>query len=33
MVLKMRGSPQDKEIRQVTIDATGMHLGERPFAR
>jgi len=30
MVLKMRGSPHEKEIRQVTIDATGMHLGE-PF--
>lgn len=30
MVLKMRGSPHDKEIREVTIDATGMHLGE-PF--
>ena len=30
MVLKMRGSPHDKEIRELTIDGTGMHLGE-PF--
>jgi circadian clock protein KaiC len=30
MVLKMRGSPHDKEIRELTIDAEGMHLGE-PF--
>jgi circadian clock protein KaiC len=29
-VLKMRGSPHDKEIREFTIDASGMHLG-RPF--
>jgi circadian clock protein KaiC len=28
MVLKMRGSPHDKEIREITIDASGMHLGE-----
>jgi circadian clock protein KaiC len=27
MVLKMRGSPHDKEIRELTIDATGMHIG------
>jgi circadian clock protein KaiC len=30
MVLKMRGSPHDKEIRELTIDASGMHVGE-PF--
>ena len=30
MVLKMRGSPHDKEIREVTIDGSGMHLGS-PF--
>jgi circadian clock protein KaiC len=30
MVLKMRGSPHDKEIRELTIDGAGMHLGE-PF--
>jgi circadian clock protein KaiC len=29
-VLKMRGSPHDKEIREFSIDGTGMHLG-RPF--
>jgi circadian clock protein KaiC len=29
-VLKMRGSRHDKDIREFTIDATGMHLG-RPF--
>lgn len=29
-VLKMRGSIHDKEIREFTIDGTGMHLG-RPF--
>ncbi len=29
-VLKMRGSAHDKAIREFTIDATGMHLGE-PF--
>jgi len=29
-VLKMRGSPHDKEIREFTIDANGMHIG-RPF--
>lgn len=27
MVLKMRGSQHDKEIREVTIDSSGMHLG------
>jgi circadian clock protein KaiC len=27
MVLKMRGSPHDKEIRELTIDQSGMHLG------
>ena len=26
-VLKMRGSPHDKDIREFTIDADGMHLG------
>lgn len=26
-VLKMRGSPHDKDIREFTIDASGMHLG------
>jgi circadian clock protein KaiC len=30
MVLKMRGSEHDKQIRRFTIDSTGMHLGE-PF--
>ena len=30
MVLKMRGSPHDKEIREFTIDQGGMHLRE-PF--
>ncbi|MGD9920911.1 MAG: circadian clock protein KaiC [Pseudorhodoplanes sp.] len=30
MVLKMRGSEHDKQIRRFTIDAKGMHLGE-PF--
>ena len=30
MVLKMRGSPHDKEIRELTIDGSGMHLGD-PF--
>jgi circadian clock protein KaiC len=30
MVLKMRGSPHDKEIRELTIDASGMHVGD-PF--
>ena len=29
-VLKMRGSPHDKEIREFSIDGAGMHLG-RPF--
>jgi circadian clock protein KaiC len=29
-VLKMRGSPHDKDIREFSIDAEGMHLG-RPF--
>ena len=29
-VLKMRGSPHEKEIREFTIDQSGMHLG-RPF--
>jgi circadian clock protein KaiC len=29
-VLKMRGSPHEKEIREFIIDGTGMHLG-RPF--
>jgi circadian clock protein KaiC len=27
MVLKMRGSPHDKEIRELTIDGSGMHIG------
>lgn len=27
-VLKMRGSPHDKEIREFTIDGKGMHIGE-----
>ncbi|MEO7327627.1 MAG: circadian clock protein KaiC [Minicystis sp.] len=27
-VLKMRGSPHDKEIREFTIDGQGMHVGE-----
>ncbi|MFZ5672416.1 MAG: circadian clock protein KaiC [Pseudomonadota bacterium] len=27
MVLKMRGSEHDKNVRQLTIDGTGMHLG------
>jgi circadian clock protein KaiC len=26
-VLKMRGSPHDKEIKEFTIDASGMHVG------
>jgi circadian clock protein KaiC len=26
-VLKMRGSPHDKEIREFSIDHTGMHIG------
>ncbi len=30
IVLKMRGSMHDKEIREFTIDGTGMHIG-RPF--
>jgi circadian clock protein KaiC len=30
MVLKMRGSEHDKQIRRFTIDSGGMHLG-RPF--
>ncbi|MBK1665286.1 circadian clock protein KaiC [Rhodospirillum rubrum] len=30
MVLKMRGSRHDKEIREFAIDGTGMHIG-RPF--
>jgi circadian clock protein KaiC len=30
MVLKMRGSLHDKEIREITIDGSGMHLGA-PF--
>ncbi len=29
-VLKMRGSPHEKQIREFTIDGSGMHLG-RPF--
>jgi circadian clock protein KaiC len=29
-VLKMRGSRHDKDIRQFTIDGSGMHMGE-PF--
>jgi circadian clock protein KaiC len=29
-VLKMRGSPHDKQIREFTIDGDGMHVGE-PF--
>jgi circadian clock protein KaiC len=29
-VLKMRGSPHDKDIREFTIDGEGMHVG-RPF--
>jgi circadian clock protein KaiC len=29
-VLKMRGSPHDKEIREFTIDGRGLHVGE-PF--
>jgi circadian clock protein KaiC len=29
-VLKMRGSHHDKDIREFTIDASGMHMG-RPF--
>jgi len=28
MVLKMRGSEHDKQIRQFTIDGSGMHLGQ-----
>ena len=28
MVLKMRGSPHDKEIREVTIDGSGLHVGD-----
>lgn len=31
MVLKMRGSEHDKQIRRFTIDSSGMHLGP-PFA-
>lgn len=31
MVLKMRGSDHDKQIRRFTIDGSGMHLGQ-PFA-
>lgn len=31
MVLKMRGSEHDKQIRRFTIDGSGMHLGQ-PFA-
>jgi circadian clock protein KaiC len=27
-VLKMRGSPHDKEIREFIIDGHGMHVGE-----
>ena len=27
-VLKMRGSPHDKEIREFTIDGSGMHIGK-----
>ena len=30
VLLKMRGSPHDSNIRQYTIDGTGMHIGE-PF--
>ena len=26
-VLKMRGSPHDKEIREFSIDSVGMHIG------
>ena len=29
-VIKMRGSQHDKDIREFTIDAEGMHLG-KPF--
>jgi len=29
-VLKMRGSMHDKDIREFTIDGTGMHIG-KPF--
>jgi len=29
-VLKMRGSRHDKDIREYTIDGTGMHIGN-PF--
>ena len=29
-VLKMRGSPHDKDIREFTIDGEGMHIG-KPF--
>jgi len=29
-VLKMRGSPHEKQIREYTIDGAGMHVG-RPF--
>ena len=29
-VLKMRGSRHDKDIREYTIDGTGMHIG-KPF--
>jgi circadian clock protein KaiC len=31
-VLKMRGSPHDKDIREFQIDNTGMHIGQ-PFRR
>lgn len=27
MVVKMRGSERDKNVRQLVIDGTGMHLG------
>jgi circadian clock protein KaiC len=27
-VLKMRGSGHDKEIREFTVDASGMHVGD-----
>lgn len=30
MVLKMRGSPHDKDIREILIDGGGMHIG-KPF--
>jgi len=29
-VLKMRGSDHDRDIREYTIGADGLHVGERP---